>query len=65
MKPSVCDRSAMRFAQDDDFVGGLETQLVGYAENTKRSKKSQALSMTKGKGDAYMESGLRTQVMMR
>jgi hypothetical protein len=26
---------------------------------------SQALSMTKGKGDAYMESGLRTQVTMR
>jgi hypothetical protein len=25
----------------------LEIQLVGYAENTKRSKKSQALGMTK------------------
>jgi hypothetical protein len=47
IKPSVCDRSAKRFAQDDGFVGGLkglEIQLVGYAENTKRSKKSQALS---------------------
>jgi hypothetical protein len=27
------------------FVGGLEIQLVGYAENTKRSKKSHALEM--------------------
>jgi hypothetical protein len=49
IKPSVCDRSAKRFAQDDGFVGGLkglEIQLVGYAENTKRSKKSRALRMT-------------------
>jgi hypothetical protein len=46
MKPSVCDRSAKRFAQDDGFVEGFEIQLVGYAENTKRSKKSQALEMT-------------------
>jgi hypothetical protein len=46
IKPSVCDRSAKRFAQDDGFVGGLEIQLVGYAENTKRPKKSQALRMT-------------------
>jgi len=35
-----------RFAQDDGFVGGLEIQLVGYGENTKRPKKSQALRMT-------------------
>jgi hypothetical protein len=43
IKPSVCDRSAKRFAQDDGFVGGLKglKQLVGYAENPKRSKKSQ------------------------
>jgi hypothetical protein len=46
IKLSVCDRSAKRFAQDDGFVGGLEIQLVGNAENTKRSKKSQALRMT-------------------
>jgi hypothetical protein len=46
MKPSVCDRFAKRFAQDDGFVAGLEIQLVGYAENTKKSKKSQALRMT-------------------
>ena len=46
IKPSVRDISAKRFAQDDGFVGGLEIQLVGYAENTKRSKKSQALRMT-------------------
>jgi hypothetical protein len=32
---------------DDGFVGGFEIQLVGYAENTKGSKKSQALGMTK------------------
>jgi hypothetical protein len=49
IKFSVCDKSARRFAQDDGFVGGLkglEIQLVGHAENTKRSKKSQALRMT-------------------
>ena len=46
MKPFVCDRSVKRFAQDDGFVWGLEIQLVGYAENTKRPKKSQALRMT-------------------
>jgi hypothetical protein len=28
-----------RLAQDDGFVGGLEIQLVGYAENTKRIEK--------------------------
>jgi hypothetical protein len=47
IKLCVYDRSAKGFAQDDGFVGGLEIQLVGYAENTKRSKKSQALIMTK------------------
>jgi hypothetical protein len=47
IKPSARDSSAKRFAQDDGFVGGLEIQVDGYAENTKRSKKSQALGMTK------------------
>jgi hypothetical protein len=28
-------------------LSGVEIQLVGYAENTKRSKKSEALGMTK------------------
>ena len=42
----LCDRSARRFAQDDGFVGG-EKHPVSYAENTKRSKKSQALLMNK------------------
>jgi hypothetical protein len=45
-KLSVYDRSAKRFAQDDGFVRGLEIQLVGYADNTQRSRKSQALRMT-------------------
>jgi hypothetical protein len=44
MKPSVCEKSVTRFAQDDGFVWGLEIQLVGYAENAQRSKKSQAPS---------------------
>src|SRR6266700_3214202 len=34
-------------SQDDGFVGGLEIQLIGYPENTKGSKKSQSLGMTK------------------
>jgi hypothetical protein len=33
-------------SQDDVFVGRFEIRLVGYAENTKRSKKLQALRMT-------------------
>jgi hypothetical protein len=28
IKPTVCDRSAKRFAQDDGFVAGLEMQVV-------------------------------------
>jgi hypothetical protein len=36
-------------------VGGLEIQLIGYAENTKRSKKSQALKDDKGKSNGSME----------
>ena len=39
IKPSVCRRSARRSAQDDGFVRGLEIQLVGYAENTKKIEK--------------------------
>ena len=56
----LCDRSARRFAQDDGFVGG-EKHPVSYAENTKRSKKSQALGMTKEEGEASVESGCWTQ----
>src|SRR5580692_4309773 len=51
----LCDRSARRFAQDDGFVGG-EKHPVGYAENTKRSKKSQALGMTK-RGELVLHLG--------
>jgi len=39
IKPSVYERSAKRFAQDDGFVGGLkglEILPVGYAENAKK-----------------------------
>src|SRR6202043_3531573 len=42
----VYDSSARRFAQDDGFVGGLKHSRLD-AENMKRSKKSQALLMTK------------------
>jgi hypothetical protein len=40
------DKSVRRSAQDDDFVRGLRYRWLGYAENTNRSKKSQALRMT-------------------
>ena len=43
IKPSVCDRSAKRFAQDDGFVGKLGIQLVGYAE-TGKDRKSHRVS---------------------
>jgi hypothetical protein len=49
-------------SQDDGFVGGLEIQLVGYAENTKRSKESQPLRDDKGEGNGSIESGRRTEV---
>jgi hypothetical protein len=39
LKPSVRDRSAKRFAQDDGFVGGLERRLVGYAEKHEKIEK--------------------------
>src|ERR1700760_3905472 len=42
-KPSVCDRSAMRFAQDDGFVWGLAMQLVGYA-GARKDLKCRSLS---------------------
>jgi hypothetical protein len=35
----LCDRSAKRFAQDDDFVGELEIKLIGYPEKHKRIEK--------------------------
>src|ERR1700733_9038306 len=47
----ICDRSARRFAQDDAFLKGIEKRLVG-SKNTGRSKKSQALGMTKGGWDS-------------
>src|SRR5580692_3110962 len=40
------DKSARRFAQDDAFFEGTKKYLVG-CKNAKRSKKSQALRMTK------------------
>ena len=55
IKPSIYDRSAKRFAQDDGFVGsltkgrgrwGLEIQVVGYAEKREKIGKVTALEMT-------------------
>ena len=46
VKPSVYDRSAKRFAQDDGFVGGLrglKYSMIGYAE-TRKDRKSHRLS---------------------
>jgi hypothetical protein len=48
LKPSVCDRSVKRFAQDDGFVGE-------YAENTKRAKKSPVLGAN---GEGRMSLGV-------
>jgi hypothetical protein len=38
IKPSVCDSSAKRFAQDDGFVRGLEIQLVRCRKQVKTEK---------------------------
>ena len=45
VSPVLSDRSARRFAQDDDSVVGIKN-IGSSAKNTKRSKKSQALRMT-------------------
>ena len=44
IKLSVCDRSAKRFAQDDDSVWGLACSWLDMQAH-ERSKKSQALGM--------------------
>jgi hypothetical protein len=44
------DKSARRFAQDDDFAEGSKS-IWAFAKNTKSSKKSQALRMTALWGD--------------
>src|SRR3984957_1247150 len=46
--PLLSNRPARRFAQDDGFVEGSKN-IWSSAKNTKRSKKSQALGMTKFK----------------
>jgi hypothetical protein len=35
IKPSVCDRSAKRFAQDDGFVGGLKYSWLDMQKTRK------------------------------
>jgi hypothetical protein len=44
LSPSTANRfvrnQKVTASQDDGFVGALEMQLVGYVENTKRSRKS-------------------------
>src|SRR5579863_6497100 len=45
LKDGCSPECRRRFAQDDGLVGG-EKHPVSYAENKKRSKKSQALRMT-------------------
>jgi hypothetical protein len=46
VSPVLSDRSSRRFAQDDDSVVGIKN-IGSSAKNKKRSKKSQALGMTK------------------
>jgi hypothetical protein len=46
INPPVCDRSVRRFAQDDGFVVEVENIWLGV-QNAERSKKSQALGMTR------------------
>jgi hypothetical protein len=43
IKPSVCDRSAKRFAQDDDVVRGLKYSWLDMQE-TRKDRKSHRLS---------------------
>jgi hypothetical protein len=50
LRPFVSDRSAKRFAQDDDFVWGLAIQMLGPARSTK-DLKSHSLQDDKGEDD--------------
>jgi hypothetical protein len=43
IKPSVCDRSAKRFAQDDGFVGGLKYSRLDM-QKTRKDRRSHRLS---------------------
>ena len=43
IKPSVCDRSAKRFAQDDGFVGGLKYSWLDM-QKIPKDRKSHRLS---------------------
>src|ERR1700722_15186314 len=38
INPLLCDRSARRFAQDDDFVEGTEKHLVGCKKRERTEK---------------------------
>jgi hypothetical protein len=51
IKPSVCDRSAKRFAQDDGFVGGLKGLETAswICRKPEKIEKVTALGMTKGR----------------
>jgi hypothetical protein len=46
IKPSVCDRSAKRFAKDDGFVGGLKGLKYSQLDmqKTRKDRKSHSLS---------------------
>jgi hypothetical protein len=43
IKPSICDRSAKRFAQDDGFVGALKYSWLDM-QKTRKDRKSHRLS---------------------
>jgi hypothetical protein len=48
IKPSVCNRSAKRFAQDDGFVGGFKSSWLDM-QKTRKDRKIHRLGMTKGR----------------
>jgi hypothetical protein len=60
IKPSVCDRSAKRFAQDDGFFGGLEIQLVGCRKHLKIEKVTGSRD-DKGEGNGFIGSGAESR----
>ena len=57
IKPSVCDRSAKRFAQDDGFVRSLKYSWLDMQKTQKRSKKSQAPSEAEGSAVSRTSAG--------
>jgi hypothetical protein len=63
IKPSACDRSAKRFAQDYGFVGGLGNTAGWICRKHEKIEKATGSRDDKGKGSGSVESGCWTDAL--